>query len=144
MLAKDVVQLLGQLQSLLAGPALFLFHRCPFGRRRLAAPGPDDFGDGQHQGRPHREQHTVGGAETVVRPRVDDHCDQVAGVARSGQGPGRMTAPGHGGGVQGHGHTEEDWAVGVAEPDVDVGGGAGDDHGRERPTIASDQRHGAG
>ena len=127
---QHVVQLLGQPQPLLAEPAPLLVLG---GLGQLGRPLPadaDQLRDGQHDDQPPGDQRQVHGGRAGPVVGSTTVADDEAAVAGRGQQPRRPAMAGLHGAEQRDDDADEDRAVRVAEPDVDVGGADG--HRRRR------------
>ncbi len=137
-MGEDVVQVLGQAQALLVNPPLALVGLGPGPLRCLLPPSADHLRHRQHDHQPSRDQGQV--EEVGIGPRVEVVGDHEAHETGRRQRPRLPSLPGLDGGEKGDGHAHEDGPVGVAEADVDVGGGDTDGYRGEGPPVPHGQR----
>ena len=141
-MGQHVVELLGHRQPLrVASPiVVLLLNRARSQRRPLIRTSSDTAST------PTSQPATGASAPSPGRSprRVHEGRDGVAGVPGDGQQPGSPAPAGLDGRVQGDDHAQEDRAVRVPQPDVDVDRGQADRRRDERPPVPPRERQRAG
>ena len=137
---QHVMELLGEAQPLLAGPALLLLVFGALTLGQLVAADPGHLGDSQDQCQPSCDQRQMRGAGAAIGSGVDEARHDVPAVAGGRQRPRPAAVPCLDAVKESDHDAQEDRSVRVAEADVDVGGAYRRDDGGEGPPIAQGER----